>query len=394
MRILIVTPFYKPAFAYGGPTRSVPSLAEAIAQQGQEVSVFTTDANGSRSLDVVSGEPFDLSGVQVRYFKRNVAGGYFLSTGLARACLEQASKYDIVYVVSNWGFPFLPACLAARLSGVPYVVSPRTAFMRRTWDHKMAKKWAYHLLAERALINAASALHYTTSLEQAESAWVRLRPEAWIVSNPVALSEFERLPDGRGFRAKWGIPDSHYLVLYLGRVEPRKGLEVTVNAFARMLQGLPETTLVIAGPEEDRHSRELIDLASHLGIRANVVVTGFLDSSERLEALGAADAFVLTSHSENFGVAVVEAMASGLPVILSDKVGLAEIVRREGAGLVTPLDPVAVADALLEVLHHPEVANQMGIAGRRAAQREFAPQQIARDMLARFATCTTVRGRG
>lgn len=384
MRLLVITPFYKPAYVYGGPPRSISALCEEFVNLGNPTTVITTNANGRESLKVDTNRFYDLEGVRVRYFSRDIPGNYFFSRSLSQFCYEHITDYDLVYVSSNWGFPFLPACRAAYKARVPYIVTPRTSFMRKTWIGKYLKKKAYHYGFERRLINKASAIHYTSELEVAESKWLNLTPPFFIVPNPVSLKEFESMPLRGKFRERWRIDFSTSIILFLGRIEPRKGIDITLKALAKIVSDYPKAKLVLSGPEEDDYLKTVQNMSDELGISRQVLITGYLGPSERLDALRDADIFILTSYSENFGMAVVEAMASGLPVIISEKVGIADVIRQGRAGLVTSLVPTDVALALRMMLSDKKKAMQMGDAGKIVARRNFSPGVVAQKMLGEF----------
>lgn len=199
--------------------------------------------------------------------------------------------------------------------------------MRKAWHGKYAKKTIYHLLFERQLIKRASALHYTTQFEQRESKWLGINTPYFVIPNPVNIEEFQQLPPKGSFRKLRKIPDDMALVLYLGRIEPRKGLDLTLCSFAKIALDNSKVHLVMAGPEEDGYGKVLRKMASDLGIGDRVVFTDYLNDKERLSALVDADIFILNSYTGNFGMAVAEAMAVGLPVVISDKVGIAEEIR-------------------------------------------------------------------
>lgn len=386
LQFLFVSPYYKPAYVYGGPSRSIPILCEALAGMGAGVTVFTTNANGRENLAIPCGVPQNVGGVQVHYFERDLPGNYFFSRKLRQACHDRIrrSDFDLVYVASNWGYPFLPACRAALGAKIPYVITPRTSFMQSTWRGKYVKKRLYHDFLERPLINNASALHYTTSFEAQESAWLKLKTETFIVPNPVNLAEFEQLPEDQNFRRRYGIAESENVLLYLGRVEQRKGIELSLSAFARITDSFPASRFVIAGPEEDDYKKILLKRIAELNIVDRVIFTGYLNPSQRLDALVDANLFILTSYSENFGMSVVEAMAAGLPVVISDRVGLADIVQRRGAGLVVPLDIEKISGALIALLHDPMLCRQIGNRAKRVLHESYAPETVAHDMLREF----------
>lgn len=381
MNILVITPFYKPAHIYGGPTRSIPALSEALSRLGVDVTVYTTNANGNSLLDVDMNTPLDVDGVSVSYFERDIQNSYFYSRKLAQACYANMNRFDCVYVSSNWGYPFVPACRSALKHDVPYIVTPRTSFMRKTWRGKYLKKMTYHWLVERHLVNQASLLHYTTQLEVDESRWLGLKPDYCIVPNPVDMSEFDQMPPRGIFRESFDIPPSAPLVLYLGRIESRKGLDITIKAFSEVRKSVYDAILVLAGPDEDDYCAELRALSIQLGIAENVRYTGYLDAQTRLQALADGDVFVLTSYSENFGMAVVEAMAAGLAVVVSDQVGIALDIQAAKAGIVTTLDQQEVASALIYLLTSTEGRQELSKQAMHFAREKYAPEKVADAML-------------
>ena len=386
MHLLFVTPFYKPAYTYGGPTRSIPALAEGLASLGVEVTVYTTNANGKQNLPLDAGKPSYLDGVEVVYFNRDIPGSYFYTRQLGIACHRNANIFDAIYVASNWAYPLIPACKSAGNAKRPYIITPRTSFMQKTWKGKFLKKWVYHYGIERRLINRAAAVHYTSDLECHESTWLNLRPSSFIVPNPVDIREFAHLPQRGTFREAHHISLGEKIILYLGRIEARKGLDLTLSAFAQIASDFPTSRLVLAGPDEDNYSVTLRELAAQLGIAERVQFTGYLNSHQRLEAYADSDIFILSSRSENFGMAVVEAMACGLPVIVSDLVGLAPVIKNDSAGLVTPLTPDDITAAIRALLQDEQLCKQFGYKGIQVAYERFAPKAVAQQMLQAFET--------
>jgi glycosyltransferase involved in cell wall biosynthesis len=357
--VLVVIPFYKPAYVYGGPTRSVPALCEALRRAGVEVTVFTTNANGPANLDP-------------HLYKAQVVDE------LGRACAQKMGQYDLVYIVSTWGYPHLPACKHARIAGVPYIISPRKAFMRIVWRGKFLKKAAYHLLFERRAIKAACALHYTTESEARESAWLGVGRNFAVIPNPVDVWEMESLPERGIFRQCHGVGEQEQIILYMGRVDPDKGIHLVVHALSGVIKRHKNARFVIAGPDENAHVSFLKALANDLGVADRLIFTGMISGADRLAALRDADVFVLTSPAENFAMSVVESMAAGLPVLVSDGVGVAPEVAKSGAGMVVPLDHRAIGSALDKLLGNRELRQQMGKAGQLLARSAYAPDAVAR----------------
>jgi glycosyltransferase involved in cell wall biosynthesis len=379
MHILFVAPFYKPAYVYGGPVYSTPSLCESLVIAGHDVSVITTNANGKNNFHEARVGFQQVDGVSVAYCQRDLPGYYFFSRQLSQTCYSEIrkNKFDIVYVASNWAFPFLPACRAAYRSGVPYIVSPRASFKRITWRGKSLKKWLYHTLFERYWINQADLIHYTTQMELGDSVWLKLKPPSVTIPNPINLAEFDRLPKKGLFRSKYKIASDVSLLLYLGRVEHAKGVDLALQALSLILPKHPNCILVVAGPEEENYVSVLSQQARDLGIQDSVVFTGLLSSAQRLEALSDADIFVFPSHSENFGMAVAEAMLCELPVVISDQVGISEFIVANSAGVVVPLQADAFSEAIKALLENPALKMQYAHRAPIVIRSNFSPLYIA-----------------
>jgi glycosyltransferase involved in cell wall biosynthesis len=187
----------------------------------------------------------------------------------------------------------------------------------------------------------------------------------------------EGLPPRGLLRLRFGIGTTEEIILFMGRVDPDKRIDVVVRALGQVVEQHKKARFVIAGPDEDAHVSFLKDLASDLGLTNRLIFTGMLSGRDRLAAFRDADVFVLTSRAENFALSVVEAMAAGLPVVVSDTVGVAQDVAKHGSGIVVPLDRTAVGTALQKLLANPELRLQMGRAGQALARSAYSPDAVA-----------------
>jgi glycosyltransferase involved in cell wall biosynthesis len=165
-------------------------------------------------------------------------------------------------------------------------------------------------------------------------------------------------------------------VLYLSRLHPIKGLDVLIDALAQ-LESSQRYRVTLAGDGEARYVRQLKDAVERRGLAERVRFAGFVAGEEKARLLEQADIFVLPSYSESFGVAVAEAMAASIPVVVSDRVGLAASVEQAGAGLVCPAEASALAAALGELLCDAEKRRGMGAAGRAYVEKELTWPRVA-----------------
>jgi glycosyltransferase involved in cell wall biosynthesis len=358
MRILHVVPTYLPARRYGGPIVAVHGLCKALAARGHEVDVFTTNVDGNGTLDVPVATPVELDGVRVRYFPSSFPRLYW-SPAMRRALHAEARTYDVVHIHAVYLWTGIAAAHAARKAGVPYVISPRgmlvPELIRR--KNRMVKTLWLQVMERRGFAHAA-AIHFTSALEGEEAKLVGLPlPSPFVVPNGIDL---EPRPD---------VPRDAATLLFLGRVSWKKGLDRVISA----LPSLPGVRFQVAGNDDEGLTPRLRELAQQHGVADRVEFPGPVYGAAKNELLARATLFVLLSTSENFGNAVLEALAMETPVVLSRDVGLTDEVVRAGAGVIGLEEAAALfAD--------PERRAQMGRKGRTLVESRFTWPRVAEEM--------------
>ncbi|HYO50148.1 MAG TPA: glycosyltransferase [Chloroflexia bacterium] len=384
LRILHVTPIYEPAYVYGGPARSLPMLCRSLVRAGAQVTVLTTNANGATELDVPLGQPVDLGGVETLYYPRRSPRGLCYSPELAKACEARVKGFDLVHTTGMWTYPPVRAASISRRRGKPYVVSPRGMLMKWEMSHKAWKKRLYFYAVEYGRLKRSAGIHCTTRAEKDALRRFGMAARGFVVANGLDTAEFEQLPARGRLRERLGIPHDAQVLLFMGRLHPKKGIEETLAAFKQLAAKYPNLHLILSGPDEGGYTATVGRWAAQAGVAGRVHLTGKLQDTERLAAFRDADVFVLLSHSENFGMGVAEAMACGLPVVVSEEVGISSWVARSNAGFITRRDPEAAAQALAALLDHPEEAHAMGERGKRLVASEFSADAVGRQMLAKY----------
>jgi len=377
LRLLHVVPTYLPAVRYGGPIRSVHALCRELAARGHEVHVFTTSVDGPGNSDVPLGQPVDVDGVQVTYFPSRLLRRLYWSPPMGRALDAHAAGFDLIHVHAIYLWPTWAGARAARRHRRPYVLSPRGMLVpelirrRSRWVKK-----AWIGLIDRRNIEAAAAIH-TTSAVEAE----HLRSFGW--SLPPVTTIPHGVDDPEPTAGLAVSPDVAAIVangpsvLALGRISWEKG-------FDRLIAALPQASdarLVIAGGDADGLASRLASEARRLGVADRVtILPRFIDGADKEALFGSASVFAMTSLSENFGLAAFEAMRRGVPVLATPDVGMAEIVREVGAGVVVDPSPAGIARGLTTLLADPGASRAMGEVGRQHVVAHYGWQAVAKLM--------------
>lgn len=389
MRILCATGYYKPAYIYGGPVKSVATLCEGLARMGNQVTVFTTNANGpGKTLAASSAQPQDVNGVRVFYYpvSRSLARLFpFYSPALGTACAASLADYDIIYIPATWTYVMYTVGRQALRRGVPYIVSPRGSFMTWSMAQKALKKRIYLELVERRIIDAAAAIHCTSLLESEQLRQWGFRSKVALVPNAIEAATFQEMPERGALRCKLAIPANATVSLYVGRLHKMKRIDLIVEVFARVVHETNDAHLLVVGPDEDGTGPSVQARAAELGLASRVHFLGLLTGPDLLQAYRDADLLTLLSHRENFGMAAVEAMAAGLPVLLTKEVGLAEEITQAQAGHSVSAQPDQIAEDWVQMLNAPKVRHEMGLRGKAIVRQKFELSMVASQMLKLFA---------
>src|SRR5712692_2587959 len=353
LRILHVTPYSRDAWAYGGIPRLTNTLTRGLARRGHLVTVCTTDAcDESARLDWPSPRMAD--GVEWRIFP-NVSNHlayhlqFFLPFGLHTYLSRQARTFDVAHLHACRNVPGAIAAYHLRQAGVPYVLAPNGTAPRI--ERRRIAKGVFDLVAGRQMLASATRVLAVSEIERRQLCALGVAPTTLrVLPNPVDLDEFQVPVAAGNFRRRFQLL-SGPLVLFLGKLTPRKRVDVLVRAFARVRRS--DAWLAIAGNDMGAGT-EIRSLTRTLGLEQRTIFTGLLRAEERLEALADADVLVYPSEHEIFGLVPLEALLSSTPVIVADDSGCGEVVRATGGGqVVAHGDADALARAIDDVLADP-----------------------------------------
>jgi glycosyltransferase involved in cell wall biosynthesis len=340
MRILQVISSMDPQA--GGVTEGVRQLSEAAMALGCQVEAATLDAPAAAFLRE-SSFPIHALGPAATTFA--------YSPRMLPWLRERVGSYDAVVVNGLWQYHGYAVRQAAQSAGVPYFVYPHgmlDPYFKRAYPLKHLKKWLYWPWGDYRVLRDAAAVCFTTEEERisaGRSFWL-YRAKEVVAGLGIIAPPTDRIRQTSAFHERFPALRGKRLALFLGRIHRKKGCDLAVRAFAEVLACEADWHLVLAGPDQVGWQAELERMAQSLGIGGRVTFTGMISGDEKWGALQAADFFFLPSHQENFGVVVAEALACGLPVLISDKVNIWREVRDAGAGLVAA-DTLAGAISLL-----------------------------------------------
>ena len=351
MRVLHVIPSLSPSS--GGPSFALPAIARSLQPHGVQVDVVTTDDDGpGRHL---SGNAIEQpvpqeGGWTVRCFRKQTEF-YKLSLPLHHWLHAHVAGYDAVHVHALFSFASLAGMRAAFKHGVPFIVRPLGVLNRWGMENRRRRiKGLSFRLLELPLLRRAAAMHYTSRMEKDEAARFGLENRQAIIPIGMDLNAFEHLPDRSVFLNKHPEYAETRNILFLSRIDAKKGVDLLIAAFARIVPQHPDARLIICGDGDPALVASLKQQAAALGIADRITWPGFVDGDLRLAAYACAEMFVLPSHSENFGIALLEAMAAGLPCISTDQVALAADAALERAVKIANREPHALAIAIEELL--------------------------------------------
>jgi glycosyltransferase involved in cell wall biosynthesis len=380
LKVLHVIPSI--AAVHGGPSVMVEMMARGLSQAGLDIHIATTNDDGAGKFDVPLEQPVRRDNVTYWYFDRQTRF-YKYSRPLSRWLSAHVSDYAIIHIHALFSHSSYAASYRARRRAVPYIVRPLGVLNR--WGMENRRPWlkdlSFRMIESRILAHAAL-VHYTSEQERAEAALLGVNAPSVIVPNPVPAISGSSVPGS--FQAAHPELEGRQIILFLSRFDRKKGLELLLPAYARARQRHPSAVLVLAGSGDPGLVAELKSQALTLGIGDDILWAGFLQNEAKLAAFEAAAVFVLPSWSENFGVAVVEAMAAGCPVVVSDRVAVHTDIATANAGYVVPCEVEALAGALCRMLEQTNARNIIGSNGKCLTQTHYSPQAVTAKLVAAY----------
>lgn len=367
----------------GGPIEGIKQLGKASVLGGHRVEIASLDAPDAPFLKEFPLPVYPLGPTTLSY-------GF--GTRFIPWLRANRSRYDAVVVNGIWRFHSFGTWQALRNSNTPYVLFTHgmlDPWFKKQYPLKHFKKWMYWPWAEYRVLRDAQAVLFTCEEERllARSSFWLYRCNEIVIHFGTAKPSGDPEQELREFFSRCPELRGKKLALFMGRIHPKKGCDLLIEAFAEVMAQRLEWQLVIAGPDQVGWRKELNDRAIQLGLSSRITWIGMVTGTPKWGALRAAQAFVLPSHQENFGIAVAEALAVGLPVLISNKVNIWREIKGDGAGIVAEDDLQGTCKLLQAFLGMPEEKSQaMRQRARECFERRFEITKAAESLEAVLAS--------
>ncbi|MDI3543787.1 MAG: hypothetical protein PWQ28_68 [Candidatus Woesearchaeota archaeon] len=387
MKILEVIPAYAPSFSYGGTTRVCYELSTRLAKKGHDVTVWATDSFDKDKR--VEKEEDIIEGVKVKYFHNlsNTLAWHriFLPRGLKKYSKKYIKDFDIVHLNEFRSFLHIIVGKDCRKFNVPYVVSGHGGVPRIV--SKFFAKWLFDILFSKSLVRNASACHALTKYEEKQyrDFFGIEKDKIKIIPNGIDLPKNTK-KDPSFLRTKFNISPNNKNIIFLGRLNYEKGVDILLDSFSILVKQKPKTNLIIAGPD-DGSLKDVKRKIAEYDLEKNVFLVGPVYSDDKTQLFLNSDIFVLSSRGEGLPMTVLEAASFSLPLVCSKECRIPEISEYD-AGFETSLNPLEISEKLLFLLDNPNEAEIKGKNALRMVKERFSWDKVIDDFLDLYSSIT------
>lgn len=350
MKILLVISSFPPAYSYGGALKIAYEFSRQLVKDGHSVTVYTTDVHDSNSRLKFEENPIWMDGIEIYHFK-NLSNelahmNFPIAPSMVSTLKKNINKFDIIHAHEYRSFQAILVHHYAQKFGVPYVVQAHGAIpylgQKNLLKIIFDKIWGYNILNDASKVIALTETESEQYMKMGAS-----EDKIEIVPNCIDLSEYRNLPEKGEFRKKYEIKNDEKVILYLGRLNKIKGIDLLIKAFSEISKELINVKLVIVGPD-DGFLDYLVELSNKLALNDKILFTGPLYNENKIEAYCDADVYVLPSIYETFPMTVLESMACGTPVVVTNNCGISEFVGE--FGYVTNNDKFSLVNTIKKAI--------------------------------------------
>jgi len=381
VKVLMVIPYLAPS--YGGTSKVVIELANSLGQMNQSVDVVTTTASGTERLDVMTGDWVEQNNIRVRYFPTWYRNDLIFSPALLLWLSRHLKEYDVVHTHTLFSPLITLVHRLCRWNKVPYIITPHGMLQPWALAYKGRKKRVYYQALEKVDLQLASAVHVLASSEVEDVHSLGIK-QSLRVPNGIHPDDFVSPPAPEAFYHHFPQTRNQRLILFLGRIDPKKGLDLLAQAFSQVRACVPDAHLVVAGPDSIGFMPTVQNYFAQAKCLDAVTFTGMLTGELKQAALAAATAYVAPSYSEGFSMSVLEGMASGLPCVITTGCNFPEAATHSAAKVVD-IDASAIGGALVECLQE-STAKTLGDRAKAFILQHYTWEQSAKKLIQAYSS--------
>ena len=379
MKILSIIGFYP---EIGGPYTNVKNLLLKLVEKGVDVKVLSPLPKNydKKNLEFIKTLPFPVEYIEEqlpRYIWPSFSLKFFKKIN------EEAQKYDLIYHAGLFDFYSIPLLL----NNYKFIYSSRGTFMQEAYKMKLfkrVKKDVFLKLLGKKILEKAKLIHLIT--EEEKRHFLQFFPEfeekIRVVPNGLILSEFEADLTKKDLLKKYPYLKDKKIILFLSRINWKKGIDLLIPAFAKLHSEMKDVHLIIAGKDDgDGYENKVRKWVKEYNLNDSVTFTGLVTGKDKLMLLYGSDIFVLPSYSENFGVAIIEAMVCGCPVVVSDKVAITDKIKSQNAGIIVQTNIESIYEGMKKLLKDEELRKTVSENGRRLVKEYYNIEKVADKMI-------------
>jgi glycosyltransferase involved in cell wall biosynthesis len=375
MKVLHITASMSPE--WGGPVKVVQGLTEALAKKNIEVSIFAPVTKGKEKETILPER------VDARLFPQDIFAKSWRnhSFALKRELKREISNFDLIHIHEIWHHSHFVAARLAKRFRKPYIITIHGELEPWCLNYKALKKKVFSWLFQKRILENASMLHAITEEEVKNIRRFGVNNTSIVmIPNGINLQEFQNLPSREELTKIYTKLRNKEVILFLGRIHPKKGLDLFAKAFGKIAKERKDICLLIVGPDEGGYQAQIEKLLEEGRVLNKVIFTGMLTGYKKLVVLSGVDIFVLPSYSEGFSMTILEAMICGLPVIITHQCNFPEVTQHN-AGIIINPEMNELAEAMIKLLENPSLAEKMGENGKKLILEKFTWDRVADRMI-------------
>ncbi|TDB64495.1 glycosyltransferase [Arundinibacter roseus] len=381
MKILNICAY---TWAIGGPARIIYDHTAEALKNGHEVTILSPMSPGDKMYEAPEGAKL----VPCRRTTPISSIYREFSLDLYKYLKNHMHEYDLIHIHGIWHFGSLAPFLIRH--NLPIVITIHGLLDQWAVRHSKWKKDLVTFLYQKKILAKADVIHVNNTDEVNDVVrYLGFKPKNLvIIPNGMKFDEFWQMPEQGTFRARFSLPTQQKMILFMGRLNIKKGLDLLLPAFAAYHKAHPDSFLVLAGPD-DGYLAETQKFIVENALEQSIHLVGMLTGSLKKAALGDADLFVLPSYSEGFSIAVMEAMAARVPALVSDRVGFGEYIQKYDAAYLTPLTVQGVTEGLFTVLQNEALRLSYPPKAYAMLKENFEISVVAKTMLTAYESAMT-----